>query len=447
MIKKLLISLTLALTLSTFVAFYFFIKAVNDEEYLLEKSNDKTAIIFKHQIDSARLKRLIAADTLALYKNEQSYDFVGAVENLRNNKQFIAYATSNINYALDQYIPNSGNRFIRYDLTDIDEKYESQQEVISDKCWQASQCKKAVSLMPSHINPQNFKTSYDEKGTLMLEFPIFEKGTSHFIGKLSMILNISDSTIYRSHEVSVDKYSELDNTVSSLKLSDKRAIFGDRFSYSKTYLIGSNLAITIYTPYTSLIKEKLDVVRLLFFAIFILVFSTLNYLTQRKNNAKLQIITYNDQLTGLYNRQYFDSEMFLKGNQKHLQNGGKISIIILDGDGIKSVNDTYGHAVGDTAIQHIANTISQCTRDSDVTFRMGGDEFMIVLRADEQVAETVTNRIKTAMQDQKMDLMNIHIMVSVGFTELQPEESLDSAINRADKLLYIDKAKNQQEMS
>ncbi|MCG9696094.1 GGDEF domain-containing protein [Shewanella sp. Isolate11] len=445
MIKKLILSFILALILSSFVAVYFFIKAMSSEDYQLEKSNDRTAVIFKFIVDNARLKRIIAADLLEVNNKDQGYDFHSTALDLRNKKQFSFYNLSNLDFYLDEYLPDSGNQFIRYKLTGLSHSNDFQQDLKSDKCWQLEKCQREISLIPSHISQSNFMTSYNDNGTINIEFPIFKNETNIFIGKLAVKVNLADALIYRSHDVTLLKGADLDSSVSNLKFVDKKALFGERFSYTKTHLIGNNLTLTIFTPYTSLIREKLDGVKLLFVTLFVLFFSIFNLLEQRKNNVKLQSITYNDPLTNLYNRQYFDSTEFLNDNQKHLKEGGKLSVIVIDGDGIKSVNDQYGHAVGDAAIQHIANTISDCTRNTDVAFRTGGDEFVVILRSDLKAAESLTQRIKIAVQSDKLDIMNIHIKISAGFTELQDGESLDVALNRADKLLYVDKANNHQQ--
>ena len=79
---------------------------------------------------------------------------------------------------------------------------------------------------------------------------------------------------------------------------------------------------------------------------------------------------YTDPLTGVYNRRYYD-EHFV--NQQDIEN-----MVVIDIDNFKSINDSYGHYVGDCVIQKIAKTIVSCVRKIDTVIRYGGDEFIII---------------------------------------------------------------------
>ncbi len=462
MLKKALTSLTISALLSIFLALYFFIQALNNKDYQLEKSNGRSAVIVKLLVNNAKLKKSDIINSLENNKTAAGYDFNKTIDELRKNEQFLINSLPNTSLYLDEYIPDSGNQFIRTTFyqalpnksttsetagLSMQSRNHNAEKIHSKICWQQDKCRDHMIMNSFYLDNSSFVPNYDSSGRLSFELPIYSKDNNVFIAKLTLIIDISNDLIFRNSHISIERQSSLSNIISVLKLTDKRAFFGEDFSYSRTYLIDDNFAIEIFTPYTSLIREKLDGIELLFVALFILFMGMLNYFEQRKNHAQLQSITYNDQLTGLYNRQYFDSPEFLGENKKHLDNDGSISVIVIDGDGIKAINDTYGHAVGDTAIQHIANTILRCTRENDVTFRAGGDEFVVVLRADIKAAKSLTQRIKSAMESNKMEFMDINLSVSAGYTELQLNESLDSALNRADKLLYADKANNQQKDS
>jgi diguanylate cyclase (GGDEF)-like protein len=153
---------------------------------------------------------------------------------------------------------------------------------------------------------------------------------------------------------------------------------------------------------------------------------------------------HKDSMTGLYNRRYFnemaDNLLF---NAK--KDEGEMSIIMLDVDDFKIINDTYGHSTGDEVICNIANLLLQSTRSTDICVRFGGEEFVVVLPH-----TLLENGIKIAEKIRKMigDTVvvsktkeEIKYTVSIGVAKVEKEDnSLEIALNKADSLLY--KAKN-----
>ncbi|KZN36735.1 hypothetical protein N480_15810 [Pseudoalteromonas luteoviolacea S2607] len=103
-----------------------------------------------------------------------------------------------------------------------------------------------------------------------------------------------------------------------------------------------------------------------------------------ERNKRLQALSFTDSLTGLNNRHYFFSIIDAQVNKNtttQTSTGEKHEMIfcLLDIDHFKKVNDTYGHAAGDTVLQSVADILKQCTRDSDLVIRWGGEEFLIVM--------------------------------------------------------------------
>ena len=93
-----------------------------------------------------------------------------------------------------------------------------------------------------------------------------------------------------------------------------------------------------------------------------------------------------DRLTGLYNRHYFN-DVIRRELARSRRHGMAISVLLVDVDRFKEINDVRGHQVGDEVLQFVANYLTACVRESDLVFRWGGDEFLILLtQADEASA-------------------------------------------------------------
>lgn len=110
-----------------------------------------------------------------------------------------------------------------------------------------------------------------------------------------------------------------------------------------------------------------------------------------------------------------------------------------DIDDFKTVNDTYGHAVGDTALRHLADLLNQHVRESDIVGRLGGDEFGVILaHADEGMAATKANALAKLVADNPLILngVKIPLSISVGAIAFTGEDEPQEALNRADQAMY-----------
>lgn len=153
--------------------------------------------------------------------------------------------------------------------------------------------------------------------------------------------------------------------------------------------------------------------------------------------AEVQQDALFDSLTSLYNRRAFDSDLNTLCRSEQ-----KMCLILADIDHFKSFNDNYGHLFGDTVIKAIARRIQLSCRDGIHAYRFGGEEFALIvpnksLRIARQFAESLRRAIeKLSIKDRRTSEQVGNTTISLGVAELQPGESADSLIERADKFLY-----------
>ncbi|MDA3946947.1 MAG: sensor domain-containing diguanylate cyclase, partial [Helicobacteraceae bacterium] len=132
---------------------------------------------------------------------------------------------------------------------------------------------------------------------------------------------------------------------------------------------------------------------------------------------KLEKLALHDALTGLYNRGNFDERLQDEMNRT-LRYGTHVSLLILDIDFFKKVNDTYGHQAGDAVLKSIADTISNSIRKSDYAARYGGEEFSVILpETDQAKAIELAERIRLAIEQKEFRVSEsdtIHLTISIG---------------------------------
>jgi len=157
---------------------------------------------------------------------------------------------------------------------------------------------------------------------------------------------------------------------------------------------------------------------------------------------KIKLLSQTDDLTGLYNMRAFN--MLLEKEVARVNRYGiPLTVIMIDVDGLKEINDRYGHPVGSQLIQSVAHSLKQCVRSSDVLARFGGDEFVVILsHTDNESARLAAERIRTAVANTSLDISGTHISAtaSVGIASY-PDDVSDAKdiIDKADIALYESK--------
>jgi len=153
-----------------------------------------------------------------------------------------------------------------------------------------------------------------------------------------------------------------------------------------------------------------------------------------------------DSMTNLANHRTFYNELE-KEVRRSQRYGGTLSLIMIDLDSLKQINDVHGHRAGDAALVHVANKISSCIRDTDLACRYGGDEFAIILpNTSLSDAMIVAQRLmdSVAREIVKIDDYKLHISISLGMTQYRQGSSIEDFMNDADAALLKakDKGKN-----
>jgi diguanylate cyclase (GGDEF)-like protein/PAS domain S-box-containing protein len=152
-------------------------------------------------------------------------------------------------------------------------------------------------------------------------------------------------------------------------------------------------------------------------------------------NSELERLCITDQLTGLYNRRKLD-QVFVAEQKRLERNFQALSIILIDLDNFKSVNDLYGHQIGDATLSTVANILNRELRELDILGRWGGEEFMIIcIDTDLKGAQSLAEKLRKTLENQVLDVIGRQTC-SFGVAQLTKNESIDSFITRADNALY-----------
>ena len=158
----------------------------------------------------------------------------------------------------------------------------------------------------------------------------------------------------------------------------------------------------------------------------------------RDLNGELARLAHTDNLTGLANRRYLDEEL-TRLTARSNRHGGPLSILLIDGDHFKRVNDAHGHQVGDEALIALAARLAERLRAEDVIGRWGGEEFMVMLPdIERRGAETVAEALRRHVSDRPLETSAgpIPLTISIGWAFKGSEDTADDLLRRADSALY-----------
>jgi diguanylate cyclase (GGDEF)-like protein len=171
----------------------------------------------------------------------------------------------------------------------------------------------------------------------------------------------------------------------------------------------------------------------------------------RRENARLRrtvaeletyrALAYRDALTGLWNRRYFEERLGQEISIARRQPGGKFTLLVLDLNGLKRINDDEGHAAGDAAIQRAAAFLRSRLREHDVCCRTGGDEFIVILRdLGPSEGVQVCARLRSELLLNNNTSREAPISLSMGIASFPDDSTVGSdLVLRADEAMYADK--------
>jgi diguanylate cyclase (GGDEF)-like protein len=185
--------------------------------------------------------------------------------------------------------------------------------------------------------------------------------------------------------------------------------------------------------------QPLPIANIGLMSLTILAFSHIYEITREQSESRLLKMAQTDALTGLANRARL-SDVFEQERKRSLRSGTPLSMLVLDLDHFKQVNDQHGHEAGDLALRHVASTLRASLRATDLATRLGGEEFAILLtNTSADQAHRVADKIRQAIEANPVPYhdQSIGLTISGGIAQFGPDGAdLRSLIGRADQYLY-----------
>lgn len=162
----------------------------------------------------------------------------------------------------------------------------------------------------------------------------------------------------------------------------------------------------------------------------------------KKVQKQLEYESTHDSLTGCYNRRYFESVLrLIDGN-----NPGFVALTIMDMDGLKPINDTFGHAEGDAVLDKVGKLLRGCFRKNDIIARIGGDEFAAILPdTTENTLLRIIARVHKEFEEWADAEKRYSINISLGYSSTKSDcKSAAQLFKEADTTMYLEKARRKQ---
>jgi len=201
-----------------------------------------------------------------------------------------------------------------------------------------------------------------------------------------------------------------------------KALLGESFSTIEEFgLLDKKYFETFYNPILNDIKQIIGATA--FYR---------DITTRKLAEENILYLSYHDQLTGLYNRRFYEEELQRLDTERNLP----LSLVMGDVNGLKLINDTFGHAIGDDLLIKIANVFKKVCRSDDIIARLGGDEFMILLpKTDTDKAKAIITRIQEELSDSR----DGKIMASVSFgyeTKIRSDQDTATLMKKSEDHMY-----------
>lgn len=157
-----------------------------------------------------------------------------------------------------------------------------------------------------------------------------------------------------------------------------------------------------------------------------------NITKEKKAQLINEYLSYHDQLTGLYNRRHFEEELLRLDMEENLP----FTVVMADVNGLKLINDSFGHSLGDKLLQKAGEILVNGSRKGEIICRIGGDEFVILLpRTSEEEAENIIKNINNMCDNEKVDTINLSISFGV-MSKLSIDEDIYEVLKKAEDKMY-----------
>ena len=286
----------------------------------------------------------------------------------------------------------------------------------------------------------NYKQSWEAKDYYVEEFSHTKVGNKDFYNKLNnktLRAEIAKGIKKKKTFALTQEYNYQNIILTFLPLSSVSSI--KNIAYIVTYT---------ESDYLSNLKIEQSYIKALFFSVLFILYIFGLYVVS--SQEKLRSLALYDNLTKLPNRTLFMIELKNEINRANRYKES-VALMFLDLDGFKSVNDTYGHHVGDELLIYIANVITSTLRKSDLVARLGGDEFTIILsdvKNTDSVIEVAQNIINKINKDIIINHEIIHVGASIGVA-IYPQHSSDieNLIKDSDSMMYESKSKGKNQVT
>ena len=206
-------------------------------------------------------------------------------------------------------------------------------------------------------------------------------------------------------------------------------LFGGLFAGTITTLAAISLMVTLGDLYQD-VDFVINIIGALILSFFL---ATTYSVTRRMREGELRSQANIDSLTGALNRRGLDQALMRSLNDPDA--AAELSLLMLDLDHFKALNDNHGHQAGDAVLKEFVSLLRKNLRKGDEVYRYGGEEFSVPLEANGDKAMIAAEKIRTAVREHEF-LDGLDVTVSIGIAEARPGESCGELVQRADAALY-----------
>lgn len=389
-------------------------------------NDEKNHIKIEHYLNSIKNKYGMFTTFLVSEKTQNYYTHNGLVEKMKktnpNNKWYHDFKQiedkHEINLDFNEHLSNSLIMFINYKIIGKDYSFLGAT---------------GVGLKISYID--DMLKSFRQKHHFKVLFIDENGGIALAERKIVKESNIDELKYLKAYK---------DTLISKESKSIEYEKDGKKYLLSSKYIPELNLYLLVEAKVEDFMTDVKNIFYINLFislCISILVTVILIFLI-RNYNKKLEYLAGNDLLTNMNNRRVFEDKL---KNQilLHQRNKMPLSLVFIDIDNFKMINDKYGHEIGDKVLVRIAKILNENIRQTDLVSRWGGEEFIITyIDSSLKDAQSITEKIRVLIENDYLlkDLNKTSVTASFGLTQLKEDDNLDIVISRADKAMYKAKA-------